>query len=145
MKPTRTFIGIDPDVHKSGVAIVRDGKLESYSAQTFFDVIKTIEDNNSSPYHEVQVIIEAGWLNKRANWHASANQWTAQRIAKNVGANHQIGKLFEEYCKRIRAKYELVVPKQHKYTPEFVSSVVGAKVRNQDVCDAIMLVLGRKS
>ena len=143
MKPTRTFIGIDPDVHKSGVAIVRDGKLESYSAQTFFDVVKTIEDNNSSPYHEVQVVIEAGWLNKRSNWHGAPNAKAACRIAKNVGMNHQIGKLFEEYCKRTKARYELVVPKQHKYTPEFVSSVVGATVRNQDVCDAIMLVFGR--
>lgn len=137
-------IGIDPDVHKSGIAVVIDGELVTYQAVGFFDVIRLIRNNNTDTDHALTVVIEAGWLNKKSSWHASNNISTSLRIAKNVGANHQIGKLFEEYCQRAKIKYLLAIPKTRKLdTPKDkarIAEIVGKKISNQDIIDAIALV-----
>lgn len=133
-------IGIDPDVHKSGVALVSDNELLDYKASGFYDVLQTIRNNNTNPNCELTVVIEAGWLNKKSNWHGSPNQATAQRIAKNVGANHQIGKLFEEFCQLEGIQYRLSIPKKAKLDKAKVSQLIGTKISNQDIIDAIALV-----
>lgn len=129
-------IGIDPDVSASGYCI-KDENIIKYGTAKFFDLCDII--NNYDVDSDVLVIIEGGWLNKRSNWHNSANAKTAQRIAKNVGANHQIGKLFVEFCEHEKIEYKIVKP-QGKKTEKFVKMLTDLDVKNQDVRDAIMLV-----
>ena len=89
-----------------------------------------------------KVIIEAGWLNKKSNWHGAKNNFIATRIAKNVGSNHQVGKLFAEYCEINNIPFELKIPKQSKITKENFNKMFNTKLRNQDIIDAAMLVAG---
>jgi hypothetical protein len=102
MKKYDNIIAVDPDTDKSGVAFleVATRKLE-VSSLTFPDLLnylqfakKVRDERNQS----VIVVVEAGWLNVKSNWH-TANDRAGQRIAKNTGANHQVGKLIIEMCR----------------------------------------------
>lgn len=134
------YIGIDPDVDKSGVAIWNktDKSLKLF-ALDFFDTIFTIDTHQP----HCTVVIEAGWLNKKSNYHQSQGA-RAERIAKNVGENHAIGKLFEKYCIRNKYRYELIQPKRSKVTADYFSKLTGITDRtNQEKRDAAMLVINR--
>ena len=135
---SKIYIGIDPDVHKSGFAVVTNGVLTEFSAESFFSITEKILSFHYD--NDVTVIIEAGWLNIKSNWHKSQTVATAQRIAKNVGSNHQTGKLFAQFCEYNQISYQLVRPKQSKTTPKMCSAIIGETVKNQDIVDAIMLV-----
>ena len=77
MSKTRWRVGIDGDIDKSGFCVIKYttfGKKEITTLTTmpFFDVINTIH----SIYKEATengdsllVCLEAGWLNKVANYH----------------------------------------------------------------------------
>ena len=82
-------------------------------------------------------------MNKKSNFHPTQLKLVGERIAKNVGANHQIGKLIEEYCIKYNIKYRLIRPTAHKWTSEQCFKFTGIKEKNQDVIDAIRLVFGR--
>ena len=93
-----------------------------------------------------KIYIEAGWLNK-SSWHPSPNRSTASRIGKNIGANHQIGKLIAEKCERLKIPHELVKPTKSKVTDhKLFCRITGYKGRrsNQEMRDAAMLIWGRK-
>lgn len=137
------YFGIDPDVKESGFAIWDNKTKEiDYGKLSFWDLIKKIEYYSRN--YEVKFIIEAGWLNKKSNFHNRPYQskLIGERIAKNVGSNHQVGKLLVEYCEKYKLDYELKVPKQKKYTSYYIQNLTGIKVKNQDIIDAIMLVWG---
>ena len=109
----QTIIGIDPDVHKSGVAFLdtRTKQLE-ISTLEFYQLIKYIEwahDRSIENNQSLIVIIEAGWLNSKSNFHGETGA-RAQRIAKNVGANHQTGKHIVDMCEGIGVDVVLQKP-----------------------------------
>ena len=137
------FFGIDPDVKESGFAIWDNKTKEiDYGKLSFWELIKKIE--YYARCYEVKFIIEAGWLNKKSNFHCRPYQskLIGERIAKNVGSNHQVGKLLVEYCEKYKLNYELKIPKTKKYTSYYLENLTGIKVKNQDIIDAIMLVYG---
>lgn len=106
-------IGVDPDVDRSGIAVyeILRNKLivvDSLSLCDLFDSIINLK--NTLDIDEFIVRLEAGWLQKKSNWHASMNQYTAQRIASNVGANHEIGRQIEKMLIRHNINYELLNP-----------------------------------
>jgi hypothetical protein len=143
----KIYIGIDPDTVKSGVAVwqSQSGKL-IVSALSFFKLFDLLSDFKKCPDGKIEkVIIEAGWLNAKSNFHFKAHQTKAagERIAKNVGANHETGKKIMEMCEYLGLTYELVVPKKSKTSPEYFEKITGKSVRNQDMIDAAMLVYGR--
>lgn len=139
------WIGIDPDVDKSGFAVWdSDSKtLEVVFCESFFEILENIEFQIIS--FDVTVIIEAGWLIKKSNWHNKKRQTKAvgEKIAKAVGANHQIGKLFVEYCKINNIKFIEVKPMGKKNAEQFKKITGWAKRTNSEVRDAAMLVYGR--
>jgi hypothetical protein len=154
MSGNKVWIGIDPDVKKSGVAKWEDGKLELYNFE-FFELYDTLGEWSYSAYSRgklVKVRLEAGFLNKKANWHSSKEKdWkTAQseglinsRIAGFTGANHQVAKLIEEMCKRLKLDYELVKPVNKKLKGEEFKKITRyAEKTNQETRDAGMLVYG---
>ena len=137
------YLGIDPDVKESGFAVVKNGTRTSGGILEFFGLLETIDYIAKGDY---MIIIEAGWLNKKPNWHPSKNSdprkesAIAQRIASKVGANAQIGKLIVEYCERNGFNYQLVRPTTSKVPKKILEKELGIKIKNQDEADAIMLV-----
>jgi len=143
-KKFRYFIGIDPDVEKSGFAIwdKKESEFITYLALAFWELINLLTLN--SELIDTKVIIEAGWLNKKSNFHGGPNQkkHVGELIAKKVGANHQVGKLLVEYCEYHKIPYEVVCPKTKKTTAAMFKMIIGLNIKNQDVIDACMLVYG---
>jgi len=136
------YIGIDPDIDKSGLCVYdryAEDKMQLFTA-SFFDVLQTIEEWNSRCRTIVK--LEAGWLNKKSNWHGGKSN-VAQKIAKNVGENHATGKLIEQYCIRNNYQYKLIVPKKSKVDAAMFKKLTGYERRtNQELRDAAMLVYG---
>ena len=146
MKPL--FIGIDPDVDKSGFAVY-DAESKSLtavcSAQFFwiFPYFKTWQ------CHIALVRIEAGWLNEKSNFHHRRGQskTAGERIAKNVGANHETGRKLAEMCEYLEIEYDLVRPLGTKNIDHraFIRMTGWTGRTNQDMRDAAMLVYGFKT
>lgn len=141
------FIGIDPDVEKSGVAFYeRESKHLELSNLTFFEVFDYfafLKQNKKE--NNLTVVIEAGWLNK-SNWHIklSQNNNVSAQIGQRTGANHEVGKKIIEMCKYLELKYEIVKPTKSKISHEMfkkLTNIVGKT--NQEQRDAGMLVIGR--
>lgn len=138
-------IGIDPDVEKSGIA-VWDSELKQFDfiqRLTFWQIIDVI-DAYSEP---IEVVIEAGWLSKKSNWHGNTKQskQVGETIAKNVGRNHQIGILLEQYCKLSNIRCLLMPPRGKVIESTFVNLTKWDSKTNQDERDAAMLVWQRES
>lgn len=136
------YIGIDPDVDKSGVAWYHptEHTLMIYNLK-FWDLIDFITPIIKSNH---KIIIEGGWLNKKSNWHASQGR-AAEKIAKNVGMNHQVGILIAEYCEHNGIPNEVVKPTKSKVNSKTFKSITGYEGRtNQETRDAALLVYGRK-
>jgi hypothetical protein len=139
---TTIYIGIDPDITASGVAVYdkEDNSLELRTL-SFWELIEEIE----SYLVPIHIVIEAGHLIKKSNWHGAANTYTAARIGKNVGSNHQIGKLIQEYCEKHNISHELIKP-LGKVNQEIFNGIWERKGRtNQEVRDAAMLIYRYKN
>lgn len=138
------YIGIDPDVDKSGVA-TWNGKALTIDLMRFFDLYEFMQGYSPS-YQDgrgVFVRIEAGWLNKgmynRHEMDAAAIR-VGRRIAKNTGENHQVGKKIAEMCEYLNIKYELIKPVTRKWTPEQFKLYTGMETKNQEMIDAAALI-----
>lgn len=138
-------IGIDPDLDKSGYCLIESepfGKqrITVLSTFPFWELIETIEKVNrfTATDETLMVFIEAGWLNKVSNYHGAVNKSVAGRIGKNVGENHAVGKLLEQYCKACNIPYKLVKPESKKWDAELFKKITGWKNRtNQEHRDAV--------
>jgi len=163
-----TIIAIDPDVTKSGVAFLEvENRLLELSSLTFpqlTDYLKfvrkksvysettTFMEGMEKPVTTIQkagkfiVVVEAGWLNAVSNYHTAAGR-RGQRIAKNVGANHQAGKMIVEMCRHYEIPVTTIKPlkkmwkgKDGKITQEEIASFTGITGRNnQEERDAALL------
>ena len=96
--PKPLIIGIDPDLDKSGVAVL--GQSFELKNLTFAE---TVELFRSYQDQIKKVVIEAGWMNKKSNLHSCIGQSkrAGERIAKNVGENHATGKLLVEMAESL--------------------------------------------
>lgn len=115
------FIGIDPDIHSSGFAVYMkyNKKLLECSCFTFFDLQRKIMeyDENFFAKGETYIVhIEGGWLVQKSNFHTHTKSPAArERIAKNVGSNHEAGRKIVEMC--IEYEFPFIVRKP--ITPKF--------------------------
>ncbi|MGQ0755919.1 hypothetical protein ACT4ZN_15715 [Acinetobacter baumannii] len=140
-KEAQIIIGIDPDLEKSGVAVLKDGLLRLDNMR-FYDLTQYFEVNKDQIK---KVVIEAGWLNKKSNLHGRIGQSkrAGERIAKNVGENHATGKLIAEMAQSFGLPIVLVKPTKTKLNAEQFSKITGWQGRtNQEQRDAGMLVWG---
>lgn len=138
----RYHIGIDPDIKESGVAIWDSYKkcFDQITTLEFFDVIDTIKMALLAKIH-----IEAAWMHDKTIYARldSKSIYTQVRIAKDVGANRQTGKFFEDYCRRINIPYQLHQPTTSKLNAEsFKKLTRWEKSTNSEKRDAAMLVFG---
>lgn len=139
---TDLIIGIDPDLKKSGVAILGDS-LE-LKTMTFAE---TVELFRSQQDKIKKVVIEAGWENTKSNFHNRCGQRKSvgERIAKNVGENHATGKLLAEMAKECGLAVVLVKPTRTKLKAEDFNRITGWQGRtNQEQRDAGMLIWGMR-
>lgn len=152
MKASR-IIAVDPDVTKSGVAVidVRE-KTVSVDAMTFpelMDYLGDIQDKDS-----VSIAVEAGWLNK-PNWHFAKSLAVAGSIGNDVGRNHETGRKIVEMGEHMGFSISLVKPLTKRWSgangkithPELESLLRGLKIglnkkrTNQDERDSILIAI----
>lgn len=135
------IVGIDPDLEKSGVAVIEHG-VQGIRVKTapFHEIVTHL---TSVKEHVKAVYIEAGWLNRRSNWHKASTTSKACKIAKNVGENHAAGKLLAKSLESVGIKVILVRPSNTKLKAEQFQRLTNIKARlNQDQRDAVMLIWG---
>lgn len=135
-------IGIDPDREKSGFATfslkTKTLEVHAYSFFQLFDIIRAASDIISL------IRIEAGWLNKKSNFHNRPGQSkeVGEKIANSVGANAETGRKIIEMCEYLKIPYEIVKPLGTKCidSTQFKKITGYTKRTNQDQRDAAMLV-----
>ena len=137
-------VGIDPDCSLSGVAEYEpETKYFHIQKMGFFQLYEYLKENRE---RIALVRIEAGWLNEKSNFHYSRGQskQAGERIAKNVGANHETGRKIAEMCEYLSIEYDLVRLVGSKdidhFTFKRITGFIGRT--NQDMRDAGMLVYG---
>lgn len=136
--PKGLIIGIDPDLDKSGVAVL--GQSFELKNLTFAE---TVELFRSHQDQIKKVVIEAGWQNKKANFRGGHSKRAGERIAKNVGENHATGKLLVEMAKSFGLAVVEVRPTKTKKNSEEFNRITGWQGRtNQEQRDAGMLIWG---
>ena len=95
-------IAIDPDTEKSGVAVLnivtRHIEAMSLTFPRLMDFLREYHGKAREEGSSPAVIVEAGWLVHKSNWHGTDGH-RAERIAKNVGANHETGRKIVEMCR----------------------------------------------
>jgi hypothetical protein len=147
MKPNY-IIGIDPDTNKSGYAFLNVAQRTLSVASLYFPEIlgRIMATKIAVGKEPFVVVVEAGWLNSISNYHTAAGR-RGQRIAKNVGANHQVGKMIIEMCKNYGIAVETIKPlkkiwkgKDGKITQEEIAAFTGITGRtNQEERDAALI------
>ena len=148
-----TIIAIDPDTEKSGVAMLdlKHNEVEA-GAMPFPELIDTLRDVSqwTSP---CKVIVEGGWLVSKSNYHYARGRG-GERIAKNVGANHETGRKIVEMLAYWSIEHEVIRPlkkcwkgRDGKITLAELNSLLrGMGIKemgrcNQDVRDAVLIAL----
>lgn len=144
------FIGIDPDVDKSGFGmwnrVSKDLFITRYSFFDLYGIFKDLERKE-----DCMIVIEAGWLNKKANFRQmlkSGGKWVKasprvkERMASSTGRNEEVGKKIVEMCVSLGIDYKLVKPTRSKTTREGFEKITGMQTKNQEEIDAAMLVIG---
>ena len=148
-----TIIAIDPDVDRSGVAVldVAEKKIKTCS-MTFPDLMDYLQSCWYTEINEgknLRVVVEAGWLNQ-AHWHLTAKD-SARIAAKKgnaAGRNHETGRKIVEMARHYGLEVDEVKPlrkcwrgKDGKITHEELSQFVpGLPGRtSQDIRDACLL------
>lgn len=153
----RYIIGIDPDTEKNGVAIMEESsemrdlkyvveaKL-TLTTMRFFDLFQYLKRNADQISH---VRVEAGWLNKKANWHNNnKGPGVAARIGSATGANAEVGRKICEMLDYLHISYDTVKPlkkiwKNGKISHAELESLLKRKLprTNQESRDAALLII----
>lgn len=137
---TSIIIGIDPDLKKSGVAILGDSlKLKTMTFAETVDLFRSQQEVIK------KVVIEAGWLNKKANFRSTHSKRVDEQISKRVGENHATGKLLVEMAKSFNLNVVEARPTRTKKNAEEFKRITGYVGRtNPEIRDAGMLIWGMK-
>lgn len=147
------IIGVDSDLHKSGIAIwdKENNNLELKSLTFFelFDFLKAEKEN-------IKILkIEAGWLNQKSNFHFAKSKGISDTISKKVGENQATGKKIVEMCQYLNIPHKLVKPfkkiwssptgkisaKELKQQLERLKINLTNKTSNQDNRDSALICL----
>lgn len=136
------IIGIDPDLEKSGLAVLdQNTQRIEYSCLSFVALTDFIK---AKKYLIKCVYLEAGWLNAKSSWHGENNLTVASRVGKNVGENHATGKILQQVIEHEGVKVILARPRSKKLNADQFKNLTKIETRtNQETRDAIMLIWGR--
>lgn len=154
MKTTK-IIAIDPDVTKSGVAVmdIVSRKIDTLSL-SFPELMDYLFSIPMIEMETTVIAVEAGWLNKKSNFHGYYGS-RGERIAKDVGANLETGKKIVEMCEHKGLPVSLVKPLKKRWKgtrgkithAELLDVLKGLKMSlnkkttNYDERDSIMIAI----
>lgn len=152
MEHRKRIIGIDPDTEKSGVALLNTetGEFEKLESMSFFELFEFMAGVRVKyGSNGIMVIIEGGWLVEKSNFHIrSTYNNKGERIAKNVGANHETGKKIVEMCQYTGITYRVIKPlkkfwsgQNRKITHKEFEAITDQKLptTNQETRDAALI------
>lgn len=146
-------IGIDPDVDKSGLAIINTNSKEmELHDMTFYEMCRYFDmlaEKQKVQAFKFVVIIEAGWKNVN-NWHLGFgdNSRTAAKKGEHVGRNKQVGLCLTQYAKdglglpviEQKPLRKIWKGRGKKITAEELEKLTGySKQSNQEKRDAALL------
>lgn len=163
----RFIIGIDPDRDACGVAIMDklpgDGSKQTVELRgiPFWELVERLAGLQFNGGIRM-VVVEAGYLNAKSNFHderevdnalQSANPFAAmqgkkrvgEKIARDVGRNDMVGMLLVRYCQRYNIPHLAIEPTRSKITdPVMFKRMTGLDTLKgqQDLRDAFMLIAG---
>ena len=144
------IIAIDPDKEKSGVAFLkrstRQLELSNLAFPLLLDYLQHAKKKGEETHESLIVVVEAGWMNAKSCFHAAQGK-QAEKIAKDVGANHETGRKIIEMCEHYGIEVIAQAPlrkcwrgKDGKITHEELAYFTGITGReNQDARDAGLL------
>lgn len=143
MSKDKFIIGIDPDVDKSGIAIIEGNNvtLDNLTFFQLFELFKSFKEQNRKPI----IYVECGFLNK-SNWHKKAGKSAAfnAKIGEYTGANFETAKKIVEMCEYLRLSHVKIKPTASKKDSDFFKKLTGISfATNQEQRDAYMLIHGR--
>jgi hypothetical protein len=146
-------IGIDPDVEKSGVAVVeKETRRIECAALTFaqtLDYLQWVAKRAEETGATVKVYVEAGWLNQ-SNWHVKRDDGKAVVAKKGVsqGRNEEVSRLLGEMCEHYGLDWKHIKPfrkcwqgRDRKITHDELCAVTGMVYgrTNQEMRDAALI------
>ena len=138
----KTLIGIDPDIDKSGVALLFGSQLELNNL-SFFELFDYLQEKKTAK--NLSVYVECGFLNG-GNRHLKFGGSNAlnSKIGERIGSNHETAKKIIEMCEYLKIKHFKVKPTRSKSTNDFFKQVTGFTGQtNQEQRDAFFLIFGR--
>lgn len=141
----QTYIGIDPDIEKSGWATWETrSRTLTVDTMSFPHLVAVLQDIAKYDGGTTKIILEAGWLNRLSNFHRKINASVDMKIAAKVGQNHAVGKLIEQLLIEYKIPYELDRPRAGKWDAQQFKLFTGIIQRtNSEMRDAAKLVYGR--
>ena len=141
----KLYIGVDPDIDKSGVCLYYSKTNFELLNLKFFELFDKLYFLKDCENLDIEVVIEAGWLNK-SNWHKVANGSAAinANIGLRTGANHEVGRKIVEMCQYLGLKHHLIKPTKSKVNAETFKAITKYQGRtNSEMRDSCLLVYGR--
>jgi len=136
-------IGIDPDLDKSGVAIVIDGKLTTLDAMGLFPLTEFILEHR----HTAHFVVEAVAWDRAVYPRPKVSRKGMLKVAQDVGKVKATGKFIGEFLAGCDANFTLMKPlrgvvKLAKNDAKRFNRMTGWTGRsNQDKRDAGLLAL----
>jgi len=113
MKKPTYIVAIDPDVEKSGYALINTDtkELKEISAITFPDLMEVFSYFKAKKLDCI-ILVEASWLQTTNNWHLSPKDTKQSAAAKGnrVGRNQETGRKIIEMAKHYGLPTETVIP-----------------------------------
>lgn len=112
MEKNKIIIGIDPDIEKSGVAILKENTIMTYNysfshlCYNLFTKLKELKKTT-----DIKVIVEASWqINNLYNKFRSLPSAVGSKIGIKIGLNHGVGRLICETARYNDLETEEVMP-----------------------------------
>lgn len=145
--PDRLVVGIDPDLVKSGVALVREGEILSLQALSFPQLLKFAADVDLAVPKPL-FVVEDVEIDKTTYRRAKTNARTHAAIAQKVGQVKGVARVLVECLNDMGADVLQVKPlqgpakRQAKGDADYFNRITGWEGRsNQDTRDAALLAL----
>lgn len=148
------IIAIDPDVDKSGVALMQvSTKSIECSTLDLPSLVEYLREMNTKG--KLIVVIEAGWMNGSIHRLKNKGQYHAAKLGEYVGRNHEISKQLAKFCEHYQIDYEFKRPlvkcwhgTDRKISKEELDALLQGsglapikKRTNQEMRDAVLLAM----
>ncbi len=140
-------VGIDPDLVKSGVGVVENGRLVDLYSPNLFDLMNMALEWKELGAHFVIEDVESMRPTFPRALKGGSREAQIAKISQNVGQVKAIARVLRAYMDRIGADYTMCKPlggtaKAAKRDAELFNKLTGWTGRsNEDTRDAAMLAL----